>query len=289
MKQSISVVIPTFNSWSTLKLCIESIQKQTTKPNEIIVVDNASTDGTSSKLKKYFKGVKLVTLANNTGVTGGRNMGIKMTRKNSKYIFFFDHDMIAEPTMLEECLKVINSEQKIGIVTPKIYYWTDKKRVWSAGTGMNLWTGQVIFRGGTDMGQFDKDCEVQVAPAAMLVDAKLVKKLKNFDNTYFAVYEDTDYCFRAKELGFLTFYASKAVAYHMLSTDPKDEIDRLLSRAYWVGRNRVIFMKRFGKSFLVFLFFLPVFCSYYLIQSIKNNRFADGLRFLQGTINGVLE
>ena len=71
----ISVVIPTYNSWETLKECISSIQKQTLKQFEIIVVDNASSDGTSQKAKVMFPEIKLITLTTNTGVTGGRNKG----------------------------------------------------------------------------------------------------------------------------------------------------------------------------------------------------------------------
>jgi len=288
MKHSISVIVPTFNSWNTLRLCIKSLQKQTVKAAEIIVVDNASTDKTSLNVKKYFPNIKLIKLDTNTGVTGGRNAGVKAASKDSKYLFFFDHDMIAAPKMLEECINVMTMQDKIGIVTPKIYYWTDKKRIWSAGTGINLWTGQVLFRGGIDKGQFEEVREIQVAPAAFLVKKSVIDKIKSFDSTYFAVYEDTDFCFRAKKMGFSTFYSPYAVAYHMLSTDPKDEIDRLLSRAYWVGRNRVIFMKRFGNSFLVFLLFLPVFVVYYFLQALKNNRLNDGVQFLYGTIKGLI-
>lgn len=286
MNSKISVVVPTYNSWSTLKLCINSLQKQNLRPSEIIVVDNASIDGTSKYLKKYYPKVRVITLSKNLGVTGGRNTGVKFADKSSKYIFFFDHDMVAKNDLLKNLVSTANLDKKIGIVTPKIYYWTDKKRIWSAGTGMNLWTGQVLFRGGRDVGQYKLEDEVQVAPAAMLVKIEVLRKIKGFDPLYFAVYEDTDFCFRAKRKGYKTYYSPKAIAYHMLSTDPKDEIDRLLSRSYWVGRNRVIFMKRFGKSKIVFLMFLPVFVLYYFSKSITNNRIFDGFKFIQGTIAG---
>lgn len=285
--RNISVIIPTYNSWVTLKDCIASIQKQTLRPYEVIVVDNASSDGTSDKVKKKFPNVRLITLKKNTGVTGGRNMGIKLANPSSDYLFFFDHDMVAEKDMLKELLKVAETNPRIGIVTPKIYYFGNKKRIWSAGTGINLWTGQVLFRGGDDVGQYEKVEEVQVAPAAILVKKELIKKIKSFDDTYFATYEDTDFCFRARKEGFKTFYASKALAYHKISWDPKDDADRVLSRAYWVGRNRIIFMKKFSKNFAVFTLFIPLFIGYYLLLSISTNRFKDGFNFLLGTFAGL--
>ncbi|MCL4415082.1 MAG: glycosyltransferase family 2 protein [Actinobacteria bacterium] len=285
--KKVSVIIPTYNSWNTLKSCIASVQNQSFKPGEIIVVNNGSTDGTSKKVKKNFPAIKLIDLKTNTGVTGGRNTGIEEANLTSDYLFFFDHDMVAEKNMLSELVKVAESSGKIGIVTPKIYYWGKKKIIWSAGTAINLWTGRIIFRGGEDKGQYEEVEEVQVAPAAILVKHGLLSKIHSFDDCYFAVYEDTDFCFRAREKGFKTYYAPKALAYHKLSWDPKDDVERVLSRAYWVGRNRVIFMRRFGKNFFVFSFFLILFCIYYFLLSFFNKRTLDGVKFLKGTFDGL--
>lgn len=284
---NISVIIPTYNSWITLKECINSILKQTLKPDEIIVVDNNSSDGTSDKVKNEFPGVKLMTLHKNTGVTGGRNEGIRKSSMSSNYLFFFDHDMVADKNMLEELVTVAEINPEIGITTPKICYFGNRKRIWSAGTGINLWSGQVLFRGGDDVGQYEKAEEVQVAPAALLVKRKALKGIGLFDDIYFATYEDTDFCFRAKEKGFKTFYVPRALAYHKISWDPKDDANRVLSRAYFVGRNRIIFMKRYGKRFSVFLLFLPLFSLYYLIISIKSRKILDWFKFLYGTTVGL--
>lgn len=288
MKRNISVIIPTYNSWLTLKSCVTSIYRQTLKPFEIIIVDNGSTDGTSDHVKKIFSEVKLVTLMKNTGVTGGRNTGIKTASRMANYIFFFDHDMVATPKMLEELMKIAENNKDIGIVTPKIYYWENKKRIWSAGTGVNLWTGQVIFRGGSDKGQYEKAEEVQVAPAAMLVKKEAILTIGDFDNRYFATFEDTDFCFRARKNKFRTFYAPKAIAYHKISVDPKEEATRLLNRAYWVGKNRILFMRDFGKSFLIFLLFLPIYLLYYIMLAIKNSRLLSIFEFLRGTLEGII-
>lgn len=284
----ISVVIPTYNGWETLKECISSIQKQTLKPFEIIVVDNASSDNTSQKVKAMFPEVKLITLTTNTGVTGGRNKGIEKSSSRSDFILFFDHDMVADRRMLEELVKILQSNKEIGITTPKIYYSDDKTRIWAAGTGINLWTGQILFRGGKDVGQYEIEKEVQVAPAVLLVKKSVINKLKSFDDRYFATYEDTDFCFRAKKIGFKVFYAPSAVAYHKIPSDPQKESVRLLSRAYWIGRNRILFMKDFGNNFYVFLLFLPIFIFYYLRLALKYNCLNAWFKFIHGIFAGIL-
>lgn len=285
---NVSVIIPTYNSWSTLKNCISSIQKQSIKPKEIIVCDNASTDGTSAKVKSYFPDVKLITLDSNTGVTGGRNTGLRESSLSCDYLLFIDHDMVANRDMVEELVKVSNLDRRIGIVTPKIFYSDDKERIWSAGTGINLWTGQIIFRGGKDKGQFENIEEVEVAPAVLLVKREVINNLKAFDDRYFATYEDTDFCFRARREGFKVFYAPKAKAFHKIPPDPRKEAVRLLSRAYWVGRNRILFMKDFSRNFYVFLLFLPIFIIYYLRLALIYNRFSAWLELIRGTVAGMV-
>jgi GT2 family glycosyltransferase len=290
----ISVIVPTYNSWNTLRECIDSILKQAPRPFEVIVVDNASTDGTferiqNSKFKNQNYNLKLKIYRNekNLGVTGGRNRGIKEASKKSDYLFFFDHDMVADKKMLEELVKVAEMDKSIGIVTPKIYYFSNRKKIWSSGTGINLWTGQILFRGGDDAGQYEKIEEVQVAPAAMLVKRQVIRRIKRFDNKYFATFEDTDFCFRAKRAGFKTYYAPKAIAYHKIPEDPKEEAERLLSRAYFVARNRILFMKDFGKP--TFWFFLPIYFFYYLRLALKYKRINAIINYLKGSINGILE
>ncbi len=287
-KGKISVIIPTYNSWHTLKDCIISIVRQTVKPSEIIVVDNGSTDKTCENIKSFFPKIKLIQLNENTGVTGGRNKGIYVADPKVPYLFFFDHDMVADKKMLEELLKGMDSDNRVGITAPKIYYFKDKGRIWSAGTGINLWTGKVWFRGGKDVGQYDLSQEIEIAPAAMLVKKEVINKIKRFDDRYFVTFEDTDFCFRAKKKKFNILYIPAAVAYHQISPDLRIESRRLLDRAFWIGRNRILFMKDFGKNFYVFLLFLPFYCVYYLKLAIENKRPKDFLSFMKGVTVGLL-
>lgn len=285
---AVSVIIPTYNSWQTLRICINSIQKQTLKPREIIIIDNHSTDGTTDRVKKFFPRAKVITMETNTGVTGGRNEGIRQAKATSDCLLFFDHDMIADKNMLKELVRLIKIDPSIGIITPKILYFGDKRRIWSAGTGINLWSGQVLFRGGTDVGQYETPEEVQVAPAVLLVKRSVINRLKAFDDRYFATYEDTDFCFRARAEGFKVFYTPTAFAYHKIPHEPKKESLRLLSRGYWIGRNRILFMKDFSKNFFIFLLFLPIFIIYYLRLALRYGRLSDWLKLVQGVFAGIV-
>lgn len=284
----ICAIIPTYNQKQDVKDAVESLLKQTVKIDRIVVVNNASTDGTESFLKKniHDKRFMLVSNPKNLGVTGGRNKGLEYTDE-AEYILFFDHDMVAEPTMLEELLKVAKKNKNIGIVTPKIYFWDKKHIIWSAGTDINLSTGQTLFRGGEDKKQYDSDQEVAVAPAVLLVRKTVIDNIGGFDSTYYAVYEDTDFCFRARKHGFQTWYAYQAIAYHKIPYDQKLAGVRLLGRAFWIGRNRVIFMKKYG-NMRSFIFFLPVFLAHYLLLSLRYRRFHSFFSFVKGSFVGLI-
>jgi GT2 family glycosyltransferase len=282
----ISAVIPTYNSIKTVERTIRSLLDQSLKLSEIIVVDNASTDHSSTILnKKFGSKIKLIKLKKNTGVTGGRNEGIKNISPKSNFVLFMDHDMIADSHMTEEMVKGFKQSSEIGIITPKIYYLKPKDVIWSAGTGMNLWTGQVLFRGGKDTGQYDQPTEVQVAPAVLLVKKTVIEKIKRFDPIYFATYEDTDFCFKALSVGFKTYYMPKAVAFHDLPYDQEDAQNRLLNRLYYVGRNRIIFLRRYGYFTSVPLSF--GFGLYYLYLSIRQYRIGEFAHYIKGTIDGM--
>ena len=286
----ITVIVPTWNGCSTIVGCIKSLSNQTYKPFEIIVVDNASTDDTADevdRLVKKYKTIRLVKNEKNLGVTGGRNKGIEASGKESDYLLFFDHDMIADKKMLENLVKV--ADNKIGIVTPKIYYKSERKRIWSAGTDINLWTGQVMFRNGMDVGQYNKTVEVGVSPAAILVKRELVEKIGGFDNIFESSWEDADFCYRAKRAGFKTFYTPDAIAYHDIEYNTQKDAERLLVRyAKNLGKNRIIFMKRFGKNFFIFSLFLPLYLIYYLYLALKYKHLSGYLKFLKGTLDGFI-
>lgn len=286
---TISVIIPTYNGKATIISCINSLYDQTLKPKEVIVVDNGSKDNIQGVIKKRFPKVRIIKLDRNTGVTGGRNAGIENVNRKNKYILFFDHDMVAGKNMVKNLVNVAQKNSSFGIITPKIYYWEDKNRIWAAGTNINLWTGQVLFRGGKDNGQFEEEEEVQVAPAAFLVKKKVLDKINEFDNRYFATYEDTDFCFRAKKNGFKTIYTPKALAFHKISPKPQLEKKRLLDRSFWIGRNRILFMGSYGKNFYLFLFFSQIYLFYFIILAIRQKDMKGFLGYLNGVIVGVVE
>lgn len=113
-KPLVSIIIPTYNSEKTLFLCLESIKRQIYRNLEVIVVDNFSTDKTVKIAKSY--GAKVIQVRGERAKA--KNIGLKYAR--GKYVLFVDSDMELTPTVIEECVKMAESDPKIGgIIIPE--------------------------------------------------------------------------------------------------------------------------------------------------------------------------
>ncbi|WP_454193815.1 glycosyltransferase family 2 protein [Paenibacillus sp. Marseille-Q7038] len=115
-----SIVIPTFNQASYLKECINSIKANTDVPYEIIVVDNASSDGTAAYLRSQNLGVRYTILEENRGFAGGINYGLMMAR--GKYIVMLNNDTVVTKGWLTHMLHCLQSDEQIAAVGPVTNY-----------------------------------------------------------------------------------------------------------------------------------------------------------------------
>ncbi len=282
----VSIIIPNYNNQDIYNV-VDSVINQDYPNFEIIIVDNSPLPEFWQKLNKLYQHnnkIKLVKPKENLGGAGGRNYGIKYCDPNSSYVLFSDHDIFLKKNALSELVKVSELDQEIGIVTSKVLVFSDPKVIWSAGTSINLVTGQIHFDNGEDVGQYEKNREIQVAPTAIiLVKRTLLNILKSFDSIYFHNYEDTDFCFRAKKNGYKVMYAPKSIVYHK----ELSKADKLVGQTFHIARNRIIFMKRHSKYFGIFLLFLPVYFIYYSQLSLRNKRLDGIYSYIKGTYAGL--
>jgi len=306
----VSIIVPFYGNQEGVVIeTLNSLKKIDYKNLKLIFVDNASTGKASDIIKHSYPDVALIVSKENLGVCGGRNLGIKALEGDEDFVIFFDSDQVADKNMVSELLKPFIENPSVGITTPKIYFHPDfldstkeKKYIndvgiekyegpnyiWSAGTDINLYTGQIKFYSGEDTKFLNTPRVVSVAPGVICCRIDLLKKLEKFDENYISVYEDTDFCFRAKDLGYTTYYAPKAVAWHKIYMDTVGSEKKLLLRLYFIARNRIIFMRKFSRNFYFFILFLPGYFLYYSILCIKYNSFFSIGDYIKGTLDGLL-
>lgn len=262
--KSVFVSIINFNGKKNTLECLESLKKLITKNFKltIIVVDNASEEKFSLENRFVSETTDVVIRSDkNLGFSGGQNLGIKYAlSKGADYVLILNNDTYVDKNFIEELLKVAEQENKIGILSPKIYFAPEfeyhKNRYlkselgrvfWYAGGDMD-WGNVIGHNRGVDevdKGQFDKIEETSLATGCcMLLKKEVFDIVGVFDDKYFLYYEDADLNIRAKNKGFKIMYVPKSIIWHKNAGSAGGSGSKL--QDYYISRNRLIFGMRFA-------------------------------------------
>ncbi|MEK7616870.1 MAG: glycosyltransferase family 2 protein [Patescibacteria group bacterium] len=286
MKKSlpgVSAVIPTFNGKNRLFRLLKSLKDSNYPKLEVIVVDNSPAYDVMQEGKKKYKWVKWIYAGEkNIGQTGCYNLGFAHAKRKN-HILCVDDDVVVDKDMILKLVEASDFRPDIGIVIPMILYLSDKNWVNQAGANVNLITGKVTVGWGLKK-NFLQAKEVQNSGTVMLYLRSVIDKIGGFED-WFLCYFDPEYCLRAKKAGFITWYTPEAVAYHDQSKDPNIWRPRVLTRAYLLGRNRVLFMRKHGNIF-TFTLFIPFLLTYYLIETVRFGQLNKFFEMVFGTIVG---
>ncbi|MEM3374835.1 MAG: glycosyltransferase family 2 protein [Candidatus Woesearchaeota archaeon] len=286
----VSVVIPTYNRKEMLIRLIKSIKKSTYKNLEIIVVDDASTDGTYEEIKRKFPDVKIVRNEKNLMVSASRNIGIKFSKGD--YIFLIDSDNIVDKDTIKILVETFKIYNNVGIVGPIMYYYYKPDIIWCAGVFRNMITGYTIIIGKDkkDVGQFKKILYSNDFPNAFMVKKNILKKSILFDDKNFPIhYEEADFCKKIKELGYKILMNPKAKVWHDIQN--KYHFDK--KRAFFLSRNRIIFIKKYGKIYeyiIFFLIFMNILNLFYIfVNFTSKRRLIEKIEFFKLYLEGIKE
>jgi GT2 family glycosyltransferase len=291
----VSIVVVTRNRKEDLRKCLDSLIKQSYKPIEIVVVDNASDAPVEGWVKKSFRKVITVRSEYNLGGAGGRNVGITFTK--GRYILFIDDDAYADQFLVDELLNVL-IRKDVGVVQPKIYDSEQKDVFQGIGHGFNFVTGRVYGIGirEKDTGQYEDVMEIPMAGCTWMVKRSLIDKIGNYDEDLFIPYEDTDFSYRARESGYKVLYVPKGKIWHrgLKSTmnNPRLQYIGITSpdKAYRISRNKLIFMKKhapFVNLIIFLLIFFPIYSLIHTIIMVISGRFDILKSYWKGLFSGL--
>lgn len=209
----ITIVIPNYNGNKYLKQCLDSIYVQGYTNYEVIIIDNASNDGSYEWVKEYKK-VIYKELKRNYGFSHAVNEGIKMAQ--GEYVLLLNNDTKLLPNFLKEVLQVIEKDDKIFAVSSKMIQYSHTDLIDDAGDEYTI-IGWAYKRGdGKSVTEFEKEERIFSACAgAALYRKKIFDKIGYFDEKFFAYMEDVDISYRANIYGYKNVYAPKAKVYHI--------------------------------------------------------------------------
>ena len=237
-----TVVVVTWQGAELLPTCLDSLAAQT-MPHRVLVVDNASTDGTAETLTRYD--VDVLTLDRNTGFAGGVAAALDVVR--SDYVALLNNDAAADPRWLEVSAALLDSKLDTAAVTARLLLWDADRE----GRAILNNAGVALVAGGygTDRGfgqpdgpPFDQRQEVfGFSGGACLLRRSAVEAIGGIAPEFFMYYEDADLSWRMRLAGYTIRYEPAATVRHRhgASSDLRSE-----SFAYFTERNRLLMLLR---------------------------------------------
>jgi GT2 family glycosyltransferase len=214
---TVSVCIVTYNSAKDIQTCLQAVLKQSVPVERIVVIDNSSTDGTAEQVKPFAEQVHFISNEVNNGFAGGQNQAIRET--SSDYVLVLNPDVTLDPNYLKEIIGFMEQKPAVGSATGRLVFASNKEVMDSAGIGMkrtrnayDLAAGDQAADWNTTKAVFGVSGAAAVYRTAMIRDIEFAGEF--FDEHFFAYKEDVDVAWRAKKLGWTSYYIPAANAVH---------------------------------------------------------------------------
>jgi GT2 family glycosyltransferase len=230
----VSVVIPNWNGAQHLPTCLDALRAQTYAPVEVIVADNASTDGSLALLAERYPEVRMVALPENRGFTGACNAG--MQAASGEIVALLNNDTEADPAWLSEVVAALRRHPEAGFVASKMLLFDDRTRFHTAGDLYRV-DGRLVNRGvwQQDTGQYDREEYVfSACGGAAAYRRAMLDEIGLLDDDFFFSAEDMDLAWRAQLAGYRCVYAPRAVVYHRLAATGGG-----VTASFYDGRNMI--------------------------------------------------
>ena len=218
----VSIIIVSWNALPLLQKCLPSVLAATYPEFEVILADNASTDGSVDWVKKRFPDVNVVTHPQNWGFCRGNNQAIPHAR--GKYILLLNNDVEVSPDWLAPLVSELEKHPDVAAVQPKLLQYTERNLFEYAGgaggfldrLGYPFTRGRLFFTLEPDEGQYDDARDVFWATgAAVLLRKSALDQVGLLDEAFYMHMEEIDLCWRLQRHGYRVRVAPQSVVYHI--------------------------------------------------------------------------
>ena len=253
----VSIVFVNWNGKKYTLDLIKSIKKINYSNYDIIIVDNASTDGSQKEIKrKYGKSVTLIENKENLGLTEGTNVGLKEgLKRSSKYILTLNNDMVVEKNFLNFLVDSMEKHQEVAVSTPIIYYMNPKNIIWCAGCKYLIKGFKPLNQGELDYGQANKEKYVDGCDCVLMMRSDVLKEKGLLESKFFFIHELPEWCLRVTKGGYKCLFVPKSKVWHKVEVSLKGNEKESEIFVYYNTRNWLLTVKK-NKSFFYFLLVL---------------------------------
>ena len=234
MAKRVAIIILNWNGEKLLREFLPSVVKNTNADlGRVVVVDNHSTDGSWICLEQEFPDVERVLFEENFGFAGGYNRAIEMIE--AEYVVLLNSDVEVAPGWLEPLVAVLDRDERVAAVQPKILAYRDKNKFEYAGAaggyidylGFPFCRGRVMDTTEQDYGQYDDEVDVFWATgAALFIRHTDYVNVGGLDGRFFAHMEEIDLCWRLRSRNREIVCVPQSIVYHVGGATLKKENPR---------------------------------------------------------------
>ncbi|MGC8880107.1 MAG: glycosyltransferase family 2 protein [Anaerolineae bacterium] len=218
---SVGVIILNWNNAPDTLACLESVLHSDYPNFHVLVVDNGSTDGSSEAVRAAYPTVTLIENGENLGYAEGNNVGIRHAlAEGADYVLLLNNDTLVAPDMLRELIAVAETDARVGIVGPLIYYYEPADVLWNAGNAIDWRNGSVanLYGDKPAVGVGTQPYAVDyVSGCALCIRRQVIEQVGILDSRFFIYYEETDWCVRARRAGYQVLMVPCARIWHKVS------------------------------------------------------------------------
>lgn len=243
---SVTVIVLNWNGRDDTVACLESLAALDYGNFQVMVVDNGSTDGSVGAIRQRFPELEIIETGRNLGFAEGNNVGIRIALdREVQYVFLLNNDTVVHPSLLSELLAAAERCPEGGIFGAKILYHSDPSQIWYAGA---RWDDERMnFRHILNErdGHADERGVIATSYAcgcAFLAKREVLQKVGLLDPKFFLTFEESDFCYRARNAGFLSYYVPAAILWHKISVSFGGPESPLVK--YFLTRNRLLWGER---------------------------------------------
>jgi GT2 family glycosyltransferase len=238
----ISVVVVNFDGSAHLPACLEALFAQSLVPDEVLLVDNASSDGSEARALAEHPKLQLLRLAKNEGPCPARNAGLAAAR--NAWVLLLDNDAVLMPDTLERLAQAAAQRPEAVVLQPRSVFATEPERVHYDGGSLH-YVGLFSLRNfytplSQALGQGSVEVD-GVVSVALLVKRELLLAIGGFDARFFILFEDLDLSLRLRLMGHTLLSVEEALVLHRGGTPGisfRSGADYPKRRAFLHSRNR---------------------------------------------------
>jgi len=251
------VVVLAHGEYDYTRECLRSLLALDPPAERILLVDNASPDGTAERARAEFPDVLVLPLAENRYFAGGVNEGLKRAlAEGAGSVLLVNNDLVLERGALGALVAALEADLSRGAVSPKLYTYDPPDRIWFAGGIVSRGFALIRHRGlgrkddafsgefrGPGRGSRDGPRPVDyVSGAAALLAGDALRRTGLFDESYVIYVEDVDWSARARKAGFTLWYEPRARGWHHVSATSGGGLTPL--KGYFRLRSGALYLKR---------------------------------------------